>query len=107
MAIFETTDADFATDVLEHDGPVLVDFWAPWCGPCKMIAPILEELSAEWGDKLKVVKLNTDDNPQTTQQYGITGIPTINVYSGGEVVKTLVGALPKRKLAAELQEFTA
>lgn len=107
MAIHETTDADFAADVLEHDGPVLVDFWAPWCTPCKMIAPVLEELSAEWGDKLKVVKLNTDDNPRVPQQYGVTGIPTLNVYSGGEVVKTIVGALPKRKLAGELEEFTA
>ncbi|MDO5739158.1 MAG: thioredoxin [Ornithinimicrobium sp.] len=106
MAIIETNDNDFSQDVLEHDGPVLVDFWAPWCGPCKMIAPILEELSAEWGDKLKIVKLNTDENPAITQQYGITGIPTMNVYSGGEVVKTLVGALPKRKLAAELADFT-
>ena len=107
MAITETTDATFSSEVLEHDGPVLVDFWAPWCSPCKMIAPILEELSAEWGDKLKVVKLNTDDYPQIAQQYGITGIPTPNVYSGGEVVKTLVGALPKRKLVSELEEFTA
>lgn len=107
MSITNTTDATFTSDVLEHDGPVLVDFWAPWCGPCKMIAPILEELSAEWGDKLKVVKLNTDENPQVTQQYGITGIPTMHVYSGGEVVKTVVGALPKKKLATELEPFTA
>jgi thioredoxin 1 len=106
MATTHTTDATFTEDVLQHDGPVLVDFWAPWCGPCKMVAPILEELSEEWGDKLKVVKLNTDENPQTTQAYGITGIPTMNVYAGGEVVKTLVGALPKRKLAQELEQFT-
>jgi thioredoxin 1 len=72
-----------------------------------MIAPILEELSEEWGDKLKVVKLNTDENPEITRQYGITGIPTMNVYSGGEVVKTVVGALPKKKLASELEQFTA
>ena len=106
MAISQTTDQTFTEDVLQHDGPVLVDFWAPWCGPCKMIAPILEELSEEGGDKLKVVKLNTDDNPETTQSYGITGIPTMHVYSGGEVVKTLVGALPKKKLAAEMEPFT-
>ena len=92
--------------MLQHDGPVLVDFWAPWCGPCKMIAPILEELSQEWGDKLKIVKLNTDENPEITRQYGITGIPTMNVYQGGEVVKTLVGALPKKKLAQEMSAFT-
>ncbi|WP_298751997.1 thioredoxin [uncultured Serinicoccus sp.] len=107
MSINHTSDATFTEDVLQHDGPVLVDFWAPWCGPCKMIAPILEELSEEWGDKLKVVKLNTDENPQTTQSYGITGIPTMHVYSGGEVVKTIVGALPKKKLANELEPFTA
>ncbi|GAA4876042.1 thioredoxin [Serinicoccus chungangensis] len=106
MSISNTTDATFTEDVLQHDGPVLVDFWAPWCGPCKMIAPILEELSQEWGDKLKVVKLNTDENPQITQSYGITGIPTMHVYSGGEVVKTIVGALPKKKLANELEPFT-
>ena len=107
MAISTTSDATFTEDVLQHDGPVLVDFWAPWCGPCKMIAPILEELSEEWGDKLKVVKLNTDDNPEITRHYGITGIPTMNVYQGGEVVKTLVGALPKKKLAAEMEQFTS
>lgn len=107
MAITETTDQAFTEDVLQHDGPVLVDFWAPWCGPCKMVAPILEELSQEWGDKLKVVKLNTDENPETTRAYGITGIPTMHVYSGGEVVKTLVGALPKKKLAAEMAQFTS
>ena len=106
MATTHTTDATFTEDVLQHDGPVLVDFWAPWCGPCKMVGPILEELSEEWGDKLKVVKLNTDENPQTTQAYGITGIPTMNVYQGGEVVKTLVGALPKKKLAQEMSAFT-
>lgn len=107
MASSVTTDATFTEDVLQHDGPVLVDFWAPWCGPCKMVAPVLEELSEEWGDKLKVVKLNTDENPETTQAYGITGIPTMNVYQGGEVVKTLVGALPKKKLAQELEQFTS
>jgi thioredoxin 1 len=106
MAITKTSDATFTEDVLQHDGPVLVDFWAPWCGPCKMIAPILEELSQEWGDKLKIVKLNTDENPEITRQYGITGIPTMNVYQGGEVVKTLVGALPKKKLAQEMSAFT-
>ncbi|MFB9731630.1 MULTISPECIES: thioredoxin [Ornithinimicrobium] len=107
MAIIQTSDATFTEDVLQHDGPVLVDFWAPWCGPCKMIAPVLEELSKEWGDKLTIAKLNTDDNPETTRAYGITGIPTMNVYQGGQVVKTLVGALPKKKLAKEMEPFTS
>lgn len=107
MATKHTTDSDFQADVLDQQTPVLVDFWAPWCGPCKMVAPILEELSEEYGDKIQVVKLNTDENPETTQAYGITGIPTMHVYSGGEVVKTLVGALPKKKLAQEMEQFTA
>lgn len=105
MATKHTTDADFQADVLDQSTPVLVDFWAPWCGPCKMVAPILEELSEEYGDKIQVVKLNTDDNPGVTGRYGITGIPTMNVYVDGEVVKTLVGALPKQKLVRELETF--
>lgn len=105
MATKVTTDADFQADVLDHDKPVLVDFWAPWCGPCKMVAPILEELSEEHGDKLTIVKLNTDENPQVTARYGITGIPTMNVYQGGEVVKSITGALPKQKLIRELDQF--
>lgn len=105
MATKHTTDAEFQADVLDQQTPVLVDFWAPWCGPCKMVAPILEELSEEYGDKIQVVKLNTDENPGITGQYGITGIPTMNVYVGGEVVKTLVGALPKQKLVRELEDY--
>ncbi|GAA1149346.1 thioredoxin [Ornithinicoccus hortensis] len=105
MATKHTNDADFQADVLDHDKPVLVDFWAPWCGPCKMVAPILEEISEEHGDKLTIVKLNTDENPQVTARYGITGIPTMNVYQGGEVVKSITGALPKQKLIRELDQF--
>ena len=101
----ETTDATFDADVLMNDKPVIVDFWAPWCGPCRAVAPILEELAAEHGDKVKIVKLNTDENPEITSRYGITGIPTMNVYVKGEVVKTLVGALPKPKLVRELSDF--
>ncbi len=97
----ETTDATFDTDVLMSDKPVIVDFWAPWCGPCRAVAPILEELASEHGDKVSVVKLNTDENPEITSRYGITGIPTMNVYVKGEVVKTLVGALPKPTLERE------
>jgi thioredoxin 1 len=105
MATKQTTDADFQTDVLQQDKPVLVDFWAPWCGPCKMVAPVLEEISEEYAEKLSVVKLNTDENPATTQRYGVTGIPTMNLYINGEVVKTLVGALPEQKLLRELEPY--
>ncbi len=101
----ETTDASFDADVLQNSKPVLVDFWAPWCGPCKAVAPILEEIAAANSDKIDVVKLNTDENPQVAGKYGITGIPTLNVYVNGEVVKSIVGALPKPKLLRELEPF--
>jgi thioredoxin 1 len=88
-----------------NDKPVLVDFWATWCGPCRKVAPILEEIAAQHGDKIDVIKLDTDANPATTAQYGVVSIPTMNVYVKGEVVKTIVGAHPKPKLLRELEEY--
>ena len=105
MATKKTTDATFDQDVLQNDKPVLVDFWAEWCGPCRAVAPVLEELSGQYDGKLEIVKLNTDDNPATAAKYGITSIPTMNVYVGGEIVKTIMGAQPKPKLLRELEPF--
>ncbi|WP_432544788.1 thioredoxin [Kineococcus sp. SYSU DK002] len=99
------TDDSFDVDVLQSDKPVLVDFWAPWCGPCRQVAPILEEIAAEHGEKITVVKVNTDENPRIAAKYGVTSIPTLNVYSGGEVVKSIIGARPKPALLKELAEF--
>jgi thioredoxin 1 len=99
------TDASFATDVLGADKPVLVDFWAEWCGPCRQVHPILEELSDVHGDKISFVKMNVDENPVTPAQYRVTGIPTLNVYHKGELVKQIVGARPKSFLLKELADF--
>ena len=98
MSTRAVTDDSFQTDVLNANGPVLVDFWAEWCGPCKQIAPALEEIAKEMGEKLTVAKLNIDDNPKTTAQYNVRGIPTLLMFKGGQVVAQKMGALPKSKI---------
>ena len=98
--IQHTTDANFSADVLQAPGPVLVDFWAEWCGPCKMIAPILDEIAETHAGKVKIVKLNIDENPATAPRYGVRGIPTLMLFKGGNVEATKVGALSKSALAA-------
>ena len=99
------TDDNFELEVMNADKPVLVDFWAPWCGPCRAVAPILEEIARDHGDKVEIVKLNTDENPAVTGKLGITSIPTMHLYKDGEIVKTIVGAMPKPKLLRELEPF--
>jgi thioredoxin 1 len=98
MAVGKTSDASFDADVLKSSAPVVVDFWAEWCGPCRMIAPALEEISGALGDKVKIFKLNVDENPNTAAKYGIMSIPTLMLFKNGEIASRQVGAAPKQKL---------
>jgi thioredoxin 1 len=101
------TDASFDLDVLQAEGPVLVDFWAEWCGPCRQVAPVLEEIAGEYAEKITIVKVNIDENPGIARNYQIMSIPTMSVFNKGEIVKSIVGARPKAAILKELDEFVA
>ena len=107
MSTKEVTDATFADEVLASSKPIMVDFWAEWCGPCRAVSPILDRIAEENADKLDIVKLNVDDNPETAMKFGITSIPAMYVFKDGEVVKRVIGAKPKPALEADLAEFLA
>ncbi|MBE9036907.1 thioredoxin [aff. Roholtiella sp. LEGE 12411] len=101
----QVTDSTFKQEVLDSNVPVLVDFWAPWCGPCRMVAPVVDEIASQYEGQLKVVKLNTDENPQVASQYGIRSIPTLMIFKGGQKVDMVVGAVPKTTLANTLDKY--
>jgi thioredoxin 1 len=103
----QVTDDTFQSEVLDSSDTIMVDFWAEWCGPCRAVGPILDKIAEEHADKIKIVKLNVDDNPQMAMKYQITSIPAMKVFRGGEVVKTVIGAKPKPALEADLAEFLA
>jgi thioredoxin 1 len=107
MSAREVTDATFEAEVLNSDKPIMVDFWATWCGPCRAVSPILDAIATEHADKIDIVKLDVDANPQTAMKYNITSIPAMKVYQGGEVVKTIIGARPKPAIEQDLAEFLA
>jgi thioredoxin 1 len=106
MAAEQVTDSTFKAEVLESNVPVLVDFWAPWCGPCRMVAPVVEEISDQYDGQVKVVKVNTDENPNVASQYGIRSIPTLMIFKGGQRVDMVVGAVPKTTLAKHLRKVS-
>ena len=101
----QATDSSFKQEVLDSDVPVLVDFWAPWCGPCRMVAPVVDEISEQYKGQIKVVKVNTDENPQVASQYGIRSIPTLMIFKDGVKVDMVVGAVPKTTLASTLEKY--
>jgi thioredoxin 1 len=105
--VAEVTDNNFQAEVIESEVPVLVDFWAPWCGPCRRVSPVVEEIAQEKGDALKVVKLNIDENQQTAMAFNVMSIPTLMLFRHGQQVKTVIGAYPKKKLEAELEPALA
>jgi len=107
VEIKAVTDASFEAEVLKNSKPVIVEYWAEWCGPCRMVAPVLAEIAAEHADEVDVVKLNIDENPATAQRYQVMAVPMMNVFSGGEVVKQVLGAKPKSALLRDFSDFIA
>jgi thioredoxin 1 len=105
LSVKAVTDQDFQAEVLESGEPVLVDFWAPWCGPCRMVSPVVEEVAEEMAGRLKVVKVNVDENPAVTSQYGIMSIPTLAVFQGGQLKEKLIGYRPKEQLKREVERL--